>query len=339
MIRGWNGCVFSLAAATGLLWLLFAPASFAQGKEFPIDTAASCVTSTCHADVAKRKHVHEAAKDAGTCTEACHTPVGKNRHAFKPLPSDLTETCFQCHEAGKFRGKTTHGPAAGGKCTACHDPHSSENPRLLKKSGAELCFSCHAAQQKDPEGRTLPPTKRLFDDKTTVRHPPFGEGDCGACHLPHASATPRLLTGNYPAAFYASWSENAYALCFSCHSADALKNPRTLSDTAFRNGNLNLHFRHVTRAKGRTCTACHTPHGSRQPKLVRESFRFGATELPLQFGKTETGGTCATACHGPVSYDRCDPAENGMLTTPREGKDASAEELRRSCGKKEKTGK
>ena len=112
-----------------------------------------------------------------------------------------------------------------------------------------------------------------------------------------------------------------------------LKNPRTLADTEFRNGNLNLHYRHVNRPKGRTCTACHTPHGSRQKKLIREAFGFGDRTLPIQYEKTETGGTCATACHGPVSYDRCEPAENGLLTTPREGKDATTEELRKSCGK------
>jgi len=324
-----------------LLFFSFAPAppSFAQGKEFPIDTTASCVTSSCHADVATKKHVHEAAKGGGSCVEVCHQPTKKDMHAFTRPPSNLSETCFQCHDAGKFRGKTAHGPVAAGKCTACHDPHAAENPRLLGKTAPELCFSCHAAQLKDSQGRTLPPAKRLFEEKNAVRHPPFAEGDCGACHLPHASETPRLLTENFPGAFYATWSENAYALCFSCHSADPFKEPRTLTGSAFRNGNLNLHYRHVNRAKGRTCTACHTPHGSRQPKLVRESFGFGATELPLQYGKTETGGTCATACHGPVAYDRCDPAENGMLTTPREGVDAAPQELRRSCGKEEKTRK
>jgi len=329
---------FSLFASLWFILFALLPSSFAQGKDFPIDTSASCITSSCHAELSNKKHVHEAAKDGTSCTEVCHLPTGKNRHVFSPLPSNLSDTCFQCHDAGKFRGKTTHGPVAAGKCTGCHNPHSSENPRLLAKNAPGLCFSCHSAQLKATQGRTLPAIKRIFDDKEAVLHPPFGEGDCGACHLPHASVTPRLLTENYPWEFYASYSDNTYGLCFSCHSADAFSKPRTLADTAFRNGNLNLHYRHVNRAKGRRCTACHTPHGSRQKKLVREDFVFGGTTLPLKYEKTEAGGTCAPACHIPVSYDRCAPAENGILTTPREGMDAAADELRRFCGKG-KTGK
>jgi len=325
--------LFPLLAGFWFLSFALAPSCLAQGKEVPIDTTASCVTSSCHAGVAKGKHVHEAAKNGDSCIEACHQPTKKDRHAFAPFPSNLSETCFQCHDAGKFKGKAAHGPAAAGKCTACHSPHASENPRLLVKNAPELCFSCHAVQLKDSQGRTLPPAKRLFEEKNAVRHPPFAEGDCGACHLPHASETPRLLAGNFPGEFYATWSDNAYGLCFSCHSADAFGKPRTLSDTEFRNGNLNLHYRHVNRAKGRTCTACHTPHGSRQKKLVREAFDFGGRTLPLAYDATETGGKCVTACHVPVSYDRCGAVENGLRTTPREGMDATPEELRRSCGK------
>jgi predicted CXXCH cytochrome family protein len=325
MTDGWKTCAFSMVAATGFLSFLLAFPSFAQKNGFEIDTTTSCVTSSCHSEIAKKKHSHEAARDGGACTEVCHQPANKNLHAFVPLPSNLSDICFQCHDGDKFKGKTAHGPVA-------------ENRRLLVKNGAELCFSCHAALLKDPQGRTLPATRLLFEDKETVHHPPFGEGDCVACHLPHASANSRLLTGKYPGGIYASYSADAYELCFTCHSADALQKPRTLSDTEFRNGNLNLHYRHVNRPKGRTCGACHTPHGSRQKKLVREEFTFGGTTLPLKYEKKETGGTCAPACHVPVSYDRCEPAEIGILTTPREGKDATAEGLRQSCGK-EKTGK
>ena len=32
---------------------------------------------------------------------------------------------------------------AEGSCGACHDPHESDGKKLLKKSGRELCLSCH----------------------------------------------------------------------------------------------------------------------------------------------------------------------------------------------------
>lgn len=176
-----------MSVAGGVFLLLLAPGVFAQGKEFPLDTTGSCVTASCHAGIHGKKHVHEAAKDDGSCVEVCHTPVKNDRHAFPPPPADQSPLCSQCHEEGKFRGKSAHGPAAAGKCTACHDPHASEEPRLLRKTGTALCFSCHSASLKDPKGRPIPPTKRLFEDKQAVLHPPFADAECGTCHRPHAS--------------------------------------------------------------------------------------------------------------------------------------------------------
>jgi hypothetical protein len=53
-------------------------------------------------------------------------------------------------------------------------------------------------------------------------------------------------------------------------------------------------------------------------------------ELSINFEKTETGGTCGPSCHVPVNYDRYDPAKVEMKTSPREGKDATPEELEKS---------
>jgi len=195
----------------------------------------------------------------------------------------------------------------------------------------DLCFGCHAAALKDAKGHPLPATKRLFEDKDAQRHPPFALGMCVFCHQPHASANRRLLTQAYPADFYASYSPKAYGLCFGCHAEAAFNEPRTITDTGFRNGNLNLHYRHVNREKGRTCTACHTPHGSRQKKLINQAFRFGNKTLELKYEKTATGGSCVAACHGPIKYDRCKAEEITMRTTSRKGADATPEQLKPSC--------
>jgi predicted CXXCH cytochrome family protein len=95
-----------------------------------------------------------------------------------------------------------------------------------------------------------------------------------------------------------------------------------------RNGDLNLHYGHVNRVKGRTCRACHHHHGSLSPKLVRKTFAFGKTRLAIRYEKTETGGRCAPACHAPVQYDRYSVVVNMMKPVPEKSRDVIAEELK-----------
>ena len=78
--------------------------------------------------------------------------------------------------------------------------------------------------------------------------------------------------------------------------------------TDFRNGSSNLHYLHVSKPeKGRTCRACHAPHASAGPKHIRETVSYGVWEIPIQFKKTDTGGSCQPGCHRPKAYDRASP--------------------------------
>lgn len=363
--------------AVALFLLLGALAGARAEAPAQIDPAASC-TDACHTDFSRKKHLHPPASKGTTCVK-CHKPAEPGKHAFKPIAANKSELCYTCHDeedeakkklhkpvkAGSctkchdphqsdqpkllrkatpqlcfgchdeddFKGKSVHGPAAAGKCLDCHHPHAAENPGLLAKKPPDLCLGCHAAQLKDLRGRTLASIKSQLDDKDAVKHPPFAQGKCGSCHLPHASTTRRLLAEAFPEDFYATYSADGYKLCFSCHSAKSFDSPRTLDQTGFRNGNLNLHFRHVNRDKGRTCTACHSTHVSRQPKLIHSSFQFGDKALGLKFEKTETGGSCETACHAPIKYDRCKPEVITMRTTPRPGEEASEDALKAACVK------
>ncbi len=294
---------------------------------FKLKAEGKDLCGACHEGVADKKYNHPPAEE-GECA-ACHDPH-QSDHPKELVVPPTSELCFMCHEEQGFRGATPHGPVTEGECLECHHAHSSEHRALVETPQPDLCFNCHSGELIDSKGISLPSTKELFDDRGANLHAPFAEGMCTECHSPHATDSHRLLKGIYPPQFYARYTEKTYEFCLGCHDdfRKALSEPRTLTATAFRNGNLNLHYRHTSRPKGRTCRACHGHHGSANPKLIRDAFPFGKRRLTLEYKKTENGGRCATACHLPVMYDRYEPVENTMRTTPREGRDATPEELK-----------
>ncbi len=264
--------------------------SYAEQEIPAIDTEASCITSSCHDSMGKKKYVHGVGVNGKHCTK-CHKVAQKGEHTFT-MPSKAVEICAQCH-SGKYIA-----------------PSDIKGKPPLIIAGDDI----------------------FEEGQETQFHEPFAEGKCTECHDAHESDYYLHLKGSYPGNFYATFSLEAYGLCYNCHKdfRKVLTEPRTLETTAFRNGNLNLHYRHVNKRKGRTCKACHHPHGSDKPKLIKESFMFGIRNLSINFEKTETGGSCAPTCHVPVKYDRYEPIEVLMKTTPAEGEDATDAELRES---------
>jgi len=282
----------------------------------PVGPGKTCITASCHEDLASKTFVHAVAED-GTSCDICHTAVEEARHGFA-LNSEEGLLCAECHDVAE-RGESRHSPAEEGMCTACHDPHQSDYRRLLLASRAsELCLQCH-------------------DDASFKRgfiHQPVADGDCSACHDPHAAADSRLLRGSYPSSAYARLEETRY-LCFDCHIEEAFSEPRTLTETAFRNGNLNLHFRHVNRIKGRSCRNCHDPHSADRPALIRKQVPFGSASIAIEdFERTETGGRCQPTCHVTAVYDRLVPAFTAIKVTPRLGEEAEADEVLKAPGEK-----
>ncbi len=278
----------------------------------------------CHGDMAEQEVAHLPVAE-GLCT-FCHDPHQSDNPKQLNFPP-TSELCFNCHDEDEFANETTHGPVGKGQCLACHNPHASDHDRLLKAEVPELCFSCHDRKLKDAKGAELPSSTQLLEDAEMKLHPPFLEGLCAACHVPHASENYRLLVSSYPKSLYASFSPARY-MCFNCHSEAAFTESRTLTETGFRNGNLNLHFRHVNKEKGRACKACHRHHGAANEKLIRDRVPFGKHFISIaKFELTPTGGTCAPTCHRQVSYDRYEPVLSDMKVTPREGIPATREEL------------
>lgn len=276
--------------------------------QFTLAAQGPALCAACHGPLDKKKVLH---KPVGEDCLTCHSPHGSDVKDF--LVAAVPDLCSNCHEVASqiAKGKSSHSIALEGKaCLACHNPHTSDFEHLLLAKPMAACLGCHDKPIVQ-KGRTIPNVKSEITGAKSV-HGPIRDEDCGACHQPHASAQIALLAAAYPATFYAPFKPDAYALCFQCHDSSLATELDTKGATGFRNGTRNLHAVHVNdKVKGRTCRACHAPHGAALPHLIRASVPFGPSgwPLPIRFQETKTGGGCAPGCHVPRAYDRENPVK------------------------------
>ncbi|GIL17406.1 MAG: cytochrome c [Oligoflexia bacterium] len=254
----------------------------------------------CHEEVehsfAGAKSVHKVLSER-SCV-ACHEPHrADNQKLLKT--ANIVNLCLDCHkDFASQKAKGSHHQISKMKngCLNCHEPHASQaSEKLLKASNnKDLCLKCH---EKDISSWVGLGAQKL--------HKPVQEGECQKCHDIHGSEAKALLPLPHGRSMYSASPVEEAKLCWKCHEDKVVNQPKALEETQFRNGSQNLHTLHVLDGKKkRNCSVCHDPHGSSQGSLIRAQFQFLNHQVPLVYQKTKTGGTCATACHKNMTYDR-----------------------------------
>jgi len=267
----------------------------------------SCVSAKCHATMLKGTTVHPVAETCESCHESVETPHPKKGAKTFKLTQDQPELCYTCHERFGEK-KQVHFPVTGGMCTTCHNPHASDEPKLLMQPMKELCgtchadhldfkvlhgpvsagscTACHAPHESDNKALLLKEGQEVcfgchLDMQDVVKkknlHPALA-GGCTSCHNPHGSAHPKLL------------AEEGQQVCFLCHSdiGDAVSNAPVA---------------HPAVAAG--CESCHSPHASDNPRLLINEEK----EICLGCHGTILAKSM-TVLHGPIGNGKCTPCHS-----------------------------
>ncbi len=271
------------------------------------DNPGMCVM--CHPSkrllLVKDEHVHPSVKQA--CT-GCHDPHAGDIK-FRLKHDKRKDLCMSCHIEKKEWAnnvKNKHGAIfmEDGGCFACHDPHGTSRPKMLRvDTTKELCLSCHNKPLKREEDGVMLPDMKKHLEENTKWHGPIVAGECTGCHNPHGSDNSRMLKGPYPSKSTAKFKPESY-VCFNCHQSEKISKKSTVEFTNFRKNKKNLHFIHVKRSSI-VCGTCHEFHGVKEDiPLLKGKTNFGTAKFNLRFIKAEDGGSCNPICHEKRDYKR-----------------------------------
>lgn len=208
-----------------------------------------------------------------------------------------------------------HEPTRLGACDQCHLPDAGGHTFPLKLERDQLCLSCH-------EG---------FNHKL-VRHSALTSQGCLACHDPHRSDAPVLLTGATLAdtcsACHPAPKGNvkhepfATGECVACHEphesdfAGLLRGGEGMDHCLMCHDSLVesvKELRHTHSEIEGQCEACHDPHATSRESLLTRDAGVGCLEChddvraavegaTVTHGAVMTGERCVS-CHNPHAAD------------------------------------
>lgn len=168
--------------------------------------------------------------------------AAKMRSFSTLTPAQSSAICLKCHEGTqgrseeRFNYRRSEHARHGVSCNDCHSSHSPKRTEfLLIDDEPEGCYKCHQDQKAS--------FARPFHHKV-----PEGGMKCSDCHNQHGGFMAKQLRSAFG-------GDNA---CLKCHTDKA--GP--------------FAYEHAP-VKVEGCQACHTPHGSTNPKLLkRNEVRF-----------------------------------------------------------------
>lgn len=240
----------------------------AEASNDAADYVGSDTCKTCHEDIYKawektphwKTTLNKAAGLSKQGCEGCHGPGkahveggGDKAKIFmfgQVSPKEVSARCLTCHAGAHPNFERSPHGRANVSCTDCHSVHALKSgaggralnseasgralqseSNLLKVSQPQLCYSCHSDVK--------PAFAQPF-------HHRVNEGliTCSDCHDAHGSFKGKQLK--------ATADQNA--ICTKCHA-------ETRGPFVFEHP--------VIKAEG--CTACHSPHGSPNARLLNVS--------------------------------------------------------------------
>ncbi len=233
-------CATAMAAPPQAAKSPDAPATAAAHAEFVgADTCASC-----HEEVVKGFATNPHTKMAlmhgstGVTCENCHGAgsehvagggdVTKIFNPAKHTTKEVDAKCLSCHIGAHPNFERSPHAKANVGCISCHSIHASKEETLLTAAEPTLCYQCHADQKAQ---FNMPIHHRVNE----------GLVKCSDCHDVHGTFGPNNL----------KTTEDQNAVCTKCHTD--IRGPFV--------------YEHAP-VKTEGCLACHTPHGTQNPRLL-----------------------------------------------------------------------